>query len=458
MNNNYNISKEVVFENTILNVLNEICIKNNKKIILGKDIYKTNLILKLRNIYLDAIVPNGINDDIYTFVEIRYVSNKKILNDSINKKLNQMTNIYLNKPFKLLFITILKNESLVELSNVFKNKEINIEIWGKNEIIKLISDYPIESLALNYANIDLIPEVYLKSINENLLEEKNETYKKELITILANYGISLVLGTGVSLDFKTMNWKEIVNNLYWQLDIEKRFEDKELSLSKIGNDNLSIAEYAKSNMSRQKYAKIMYNALYSNYLEEEIEQSYTLYEVVSLIDRSITKNEKRIKKVITYNYDSFLEILLQRKLLNYNVLTNEECYLNSYLPIYHVHGYLPYDCSAKEREEYSNSIILTENDYFKLYNNSSNWQVVIQLESFKDDICLFIGNSITDFNEKRLLNYTVQKNKSHYAIFLNNNLSHDDMARISAYFFMLCNVKIIWLGSGKDVSKFLSCL
>ena len=69
-------------------------------------------------------------------------------------------------------------------------------------------------------------------------------------------------------------------------------------------------------------------------------------------------------------------------------MVSNENYYENFLPIYHVHGYLPYGVKDKEMIDGADTIVLSEDDYFKLYNNSNHWQVAIQLQSFKDDVCL----------------------------------------------------------------------
>ncbi len=457
---NDNIAKALIFENTILDVLKQICIKRNKMLkTFGKEIYEELNNFGIRRVMFDGIAPNGINDDVYTFVEIKFSATKRFIKESIDRYIQKIKSYDIDIKYKILFITILKSDSLLELSDLYSKSNIKIEIWGEEDVVKLINKYPIDLATLNYANIDLIFDDYYEEIRFSQFKEKNEIYKQELRKIIYDYGVTLVLGTGVSLDFKTLNWKDIVNNLYNNLNVSKQFYIKESALKKIGNDNLSISEYCKSNMTKKDYANIMYNALYSKYSEKEIKSSYTLCEIAKMIGKfNRYKKYRKVKKVITYNYDSFLEILLNRNLINYNIMSDNENFLNNYIPIYHVHGYLPYNCTSKEKEVFSESIVLTENDYFKLYNNSSHWQVVIQLESFKDDVCLFIGNSITDFNEKKLLNYTRQNNKNHYAIFCKDGLTIKDLTRISAYFLTLCNVKIIWVDNPTDISGVIRTL
>ena len=119
---------------------------------------------------------------------------------------------------------------------------------------------------------------------------------------------------------------------------------------------------------------------------------------------------------------------------------------------------MPYNCTDTEKIEYSEKIVLTESDYYRLYEYVGHWQVSIQQETFKKSTCLFIGNSITDPNEKRLLNQAITKYKHHYAIFSRGTVKIEDAALISSYFKTTFNVEIIWVEKDDDISKFLEDL
>ena len=180
----------------------------------------------------------------------------------------------------------------------------------------------------------------------------------------------------------------------------------------------------------------------------------SLDECANLINRI---NKNTIAKVITYNYDDYLEQALKARSCLFHVLYSSSDFLDSSIPIYHVHGFLPEECSYSERQEYIKTVVLSEEDYFKSYGDSSNWNVAIQLQSFKDDVCLFIGNSITDFNEKRLLNKARQeKGKSHFAIIFTKGLEFSDLTKIYMHFFYELNVKIIWAKDLRDIPKIIS--
>lgn len=448
--------KNISFENIILDILKQICNKTNKKIYTLQEVDKHFLSNKMQ--YFDGFAPNGIFDNLPTFVEIKYSTDKRKIKGLVSNYIQRLKK-YLNfyDGVKLVIIVPVDHLNQQDINNAIDGLEI--EFWNKQKIEKILYNYPIDLLSMQYANIDFLSYDFFEKLAITHFKEKNEMLKEELRNIVFDFGVTLVLGTGVSIDFKALSWDNLVEKLYTSLPGGKTFKSRDESLKKIGNDRLSISEYAKQNLDSKTYVNIVYDALYNEYSEKMSKKGFTLIEVVNMISKRNKKNKKsKVNKVITYNYDNFLEILLDESKMKYNSLICEEDFLNSFVPIYHVHGFLPYKSKAKERKDLLKNIVLTEDDYFKLYNNSSHWQVAIQLESFKDDICLFVGNSITDFNEKKLLNYTKQKGKKHYAIFHKENLSIADLSRISAYYMATCNVGIIWVDNIADIAGVLRTL
>lgn len=56
------------------------------------------------------------------------------------------------------------------------------------------------------------------------------------------------------------------------------------------------------------------------------------------------RNKMGIHAIITYNYDSILEFYLKEMGIKYKTIYNKhEIPPYTKLPIYHVHGYIPYD-------------------------------------------------------------------------------------------------------------------
>ncbi len=84
---------------------------------------------------------------------------------------------------------------------------------------------------------------------------------------------------------------------------------------------------------------------------------------------------------------------------------------SSELPIYHVHGYLPRDGSITPLHE----IVFSEDAYHSQFIDPFSWANLTQLIHFSQNICIFIGLSMTDPNLRRLLDVSMRKNPNRKA-------------------------------------------
>lgn len=444
MNNNLN--DNIIFEEVVMSVLKKEAAALRKKVYAGKEI---DFIMYQKNVIMfDGYAPEGIFDDYPTFIEINFSSKtidfKKFTERKFEKYFNE---IFFDK-FKILYI------SLSEDSDIYENDYMVYERYSFLNLVKLLRKYPIE--------LNLLTNLLSKNIIKDFENKKNITKKdlqqnsKENVNLLkekiSQNKISVVLGTGVSFSFGAKSWNDLVTHLYNSLG-ENKFDNKKEALKKIGEDNLSKTQYIKSVLDASEgsdiYANALYDGLYSKYDKDNDYQDSSLYSLCNVIKKD------KIRKILTYNYDNFLEIMMSKNKIDNKIMISEEDYLDNCLPIYHLHGFLPFNSKKEEKKDRSKDIVLSEDDYFKLYNDHSHWQVAIQLTTFKDDICLFIGNSITDYNEKRLLNITRQKFKMHFAILIKDNLTTEDILKINAYFYKNFNVKIIWVDNSSDIPKMI---
>lgn len=138
-------------------------------------------------------------------------------------------------------------------------------------------------------------------------------------------------------------------------------------------------------------------------------------------------------RILTYNYDDFLEQYLEwRGVKCCSMFTTKVRYSNGQasadfygvngqpnqsLRLYHVHGFLPKVATKSQLDTlHIRSICLTEADYNMLYNQPYSWPIASQLSFFRENICLFIGCSLSDPNIRRLLEITAYNPPKHYAI------------------------------------------
>lgn len=221
----------------------------------------------------------------------------------------------------------------------------------------------------------------------------------DAINAFAEGNCTLFLGAGVSASAGIPLWNDLLKNM---LDIIKK--DDEYSISK---DDLDIINQSCGNSSiitgrfieilekdrrkdQSSFLEVLKEALYKDY--DDKKESKLLNEISTLV-----KSEK-VKSVITYNFDN----LLERKL---NDGENKVCYPvygnstpENKIPICHVHGYVPF-----KDENTSPTAVLAEDEYHKIYGDVYSWSNIEQLHALGRSTCFFIGFSMTDPNQRRLL-------------------------------------------------------
>ena len=426
---------ETDFERFALNIIGFEVRARQKDLLKGNEAYK--LIDKefdLKSgvkLMPDAVAPSGVDDSSFTVIEVKKTN--RLISEAV-EQINQIISRYLvsipmrkhwsseySAQTKLLIIfsgsKILKQRLLEEHRN-----DTCFEIWSIDDLTEKARLYPFEynafleliiSRSSGQGTIDAVARESKHLSNEDL-DAQNNRLIAELRNSFGKNHISLVLGTGVSMDYNNnLSWNALSKRLYDCLDSRRKFTNKTDAISILGGDNVSSVQYSKTNLGN-RYPTSLYKLIYPRKKAYSIGNT-SLDECANLISQQ-ESGRITITKVLTYNYDDYLEQALKARLWPCRVLYRPFDYLDETTPIYHVHGYMPEGCNYTERQEYIKSVILSEEDYFKCYGDSSNWNVAIQLETFKDEICIFIGNSITDFNEKRLLNKTRQEiGKSNFA-------------------------------------------
>lgn len=262
------------------------------------------------------------------------------------------------------------------------------------------------------------------SLSSNL---RRQNSKKEHISNLSkaykDEELVLVLGAGVSVPYKIPGWGNLLQKLLFEtFNNSSANNDAQFVLSKLfpelfPNSPLISArfleEYFKKKKNGKTFEEMVKEALYEQINREA--DSPTIKEILQFC--IAPGRSPNLDSIITYNYDDILEGALFNSDVEipfkpiYKVGMNPT---NGELPIYHVHGYLP-----QEQEIDSDySITLSENLYHKQYNDIYSWNNIVQINKFKDNVCVFIGTSLTDPNIRRLLDIAMlqkgDNQKYHY--------------------------------------------
>lgn len=290
----------------------------------------------------------------------------------------------------------------------------------------------INPMVLKSLLVDTISEAFAESVSKAVADYKLSNKNRDLMVAgikesFTQDKLVIVLGAGVSIPYALPSWNTLMQALISKTlfnnskDETENDDRKALVFAEVFNAVFSPNPLISARFLSSKYE--IKNA------EFEKEVKKILYQDISLKDTSSLMKElvqlcaapgksPNLDSIITYNFDDILEYELDRssvKIPFTSIYASPHEIKKNELPIYHVHGFIPRDRDI----QLNNRITLGEEIYHKQYSEVYNWQNLIQLEKFKDKTCLFIGVSLTDPNQRRLLDISKglrPENSPHYII------------------------------------------
>lgn len=242
------------------------------------------------------------------------------------------------------------------------------------------------------------------------------------------------LGAGISLSAGLPSWEKLLDSMV--LDLR---DMKEVSLNDLdalnndcGKDNLIKARYLKRLCKERdvSFVDLIRKALYITVPKE----SKLVDVVVDCIDNGT------LESIITYNYDDVLERELIKRKIPFTSVDGHNRPLSNQFPIFHVHGFIP----SEQDKSFDKNVVLSEDEYHALYNNSFHWSNIEQLHALVHTTCFFIGLSMKDPNLRRLLDIAQQrgsKDPVHYA-FLRRG-EYKQPKKVERIFYEM-GVSVIW--------------
>ena len=231
--------------------------------------------------------------------------------------------------------------------------------------------------------------------------------------------LSLYLGAGVSMPSGLPSWEQLVLMLYY----DTLGADITFPLQPFPNYLMAIAEWMLGEKKESldtiirkikrtwgnNFYDLLKQNLYLNFSENGmpvlppglLEANRTLESVVRLCAASVP-GTSGVKSVITYNYDDLLEIGLKK--INRNndfstVWASDTVLEEDRIPIYHVHGFIPFEGEGSGMDD----MVFSEEQYNEAYQNAYFWGNMIQMQSMSNDTGLLVGISLADRNIRRLL-------------------------------------------------------
>ena len=282
--------------------------------------------------------------------------------------------------------------------------------------LRYISYKDLKSLRKNKKAVKNSKQYYKDKAKRDWREEREEIIQKAKMAVEMNNN-TLFLGAGVSASAKMPDWKDLLKGLMGEvqhLNDDTLIAFKEMSshvLEECGNSDLIMARYLQTAIGLQDN-----HAAFSEKTRDHLYNENNTSKLLTMLARII--QQKKVKEVITYNFDDLLEQNLAKLKLkdgdNYTSISKDaEIKGHNILPIYHVHGILPKEGPVDDM------IVFSEKVYHDRYSNAYHWSNVEQLHALTRMHCFFVGLSMNDPNLRRLLDAAHNMNRTdgdcHYA-------------------------------------------
>lgn len=305
--------------------------------------------------------------------------------------------------------------------------------------------------------------------------------------IYKNEQVVLFLEAGVSIDAGVPLWDELINRLLLRmlnLKIQDSSDENDVgSTPKFAEEDIeNISKIALRNkedtpLMQMRYIRaaltedMYYSAVHDELYADKININTELLDALAKISTP-RRQHKGLESIVTYNFDDLMEQSLKKWGVEYHVIQTDKMPVTDKLNIYHVHGYLPQDeNNPQERAE----LIFSEEDYHRVYGDAYCWTNMAQVKAFQDNVCLFVGCSLTDPNLRRLLDNAMRRPKEirHFAIlkrksFELENENRQQEALIKWYqefddairdqIFKSFGISVIWVNDYKEIPDILNGL
>jgi len=452
-------SKGAEFESFIFNLLKAEARKERKTIHFAPEIGP--------DYGFDAIAPDGFwNLPGPCVIEIKYYINTEIIERILRRTLR--TNL---KFSSLLLITNSPPSRLKKLKSSLQNRfpDVELEIYGKEKIKDLSSKHPEAAFTYDRAYLNQAVEILEK-------RDFNEITKQNLESLKSAYledQLVLFVGAGVSLASGLPSWESLLNRLIISLI------DNNPSFKSLVDSREHLVELFKSEIPASPLitARILRDSLGNDFSDSVRSSLYLDFdpskssEIVEEIGALCVPGRVRqgLASVVTYNYDEIIEIELRRRSVDFFIVVSEgDTPSKNELPIFHPHGFLPFKGNLNLK--YRKSLVLSEEAYHSQFIDPYAWPNITQLNLLRNNVCLFVGLSMTDPNLRRLLEISNQKRPGvrHYAILKDHWKPNKKIGEIAGIgkvtnvlrgleesTFNKLGVSVIWVNDHSDVPNII---
>ena len=348
-----------------------------------------------------------------------------------------------------LYTTIADNKKFIPIVFDDSNKQIPLSLQAftyycypdaYEELLRRLTEQP-EILVPEIGNVPSLPlkehqssPIEVRSIGavESLIDPKfkedylydinSSAHLADVREIWKNKKLCIVAGAGVSISSGLPSWNGMLQSLLEKfVNKTYTFEDQskvQKLAAQFGStlqeqSPLVYAQFIRSQFRKDEFTELVHEALYEN-------KKPTPNHVCS----SIARLGNNLNSILTFNYDDLLEQALESEGFECTPVYKAETWASvTGIPVYHPHGYLPFERDPDENYP----VVLAEEDYHTQYYSPHLWSNVAISKTLLENCCLFVGTSLADPNVRRLLDasHREQPNKKHY-ILTHSPLINDD--------------------------------
>ncbi len=217
-----------------------------------------------------------------------------------------------------------------------------------------------------------------------LFSKSSETNILHLTGAYKSGKLALFLGAGISKQLELPIWDQLLERMV------------ETWMAHNGANPVIASKLRGLNLTQQaRWLKVHLGSEYLQALKEALYRDAYRHGTVVPIALDTISRMTRLRAICTYNYDDLLERHSGNTLQS--VASAADYYSGEQIPVYHVHGLLPYAESPR------GDLILSEADYHDLANEPLRWSNVVQIHLLRECTCVLIGLSGADPNLRRLL-------------------------------------------------------
>lgn len=292
--------------------------------------------------------------------------------------------------------------------------------------------------------------------------DRDRTMEHAKVSIAEN-NFSLFLGAGVSMSANLPCWWNLLAGMIDRCK-ERMFKEEDLDqLTKVCyNSSIVMGRFIRmmmeSKSNEEGFYQCLHDALYNGIGSFS---SPLITEICHLIQ----SKRQQAQGIITYNFDDVMERALKScGIGNYSIFGQNQP--QQLFPIYHVHGFVPFE----NKENIKSLPVLSEEEYHRVYANSYNWSNVEQIHALSRTTCIFIGLSMTDPNLRRLLDIAIRdsENEARHFVFLpritkfknvkDANKKNNEAMRIHKEIFLELGLRVIWYTDYNELPTLISQL